>query len=287
MIKRKTTHLLWLLPSMVIIFLFTFFPFFKTIISSFINDDKLSIENFKLVLSDDNFLIALRNSLILSFGSVFTIIIGVWISLMVAKVINTFARDSLITIIFFQYMFITMAIYTGYTFIFQSDYGFINSLIINNGGKNINFLYSKHNAIWTILIIEIIKPISFVVAILSYRFVTYISDNLDILKSDCIKNDSFFLSKLMIKNSLSLILLLLFYLSAENLLSYPIGIYSNDISSMFTYHAQTLTAYINRALDLNSYGIASASSTILILIFSPTSFIIYILFKKGRNRNER
>ena len=286
MINKKFSHLLWLIPSLIIIFIFTVFPLFKTLIDSFISGGELSVHNFSSIFNDTNFLISIRNSFILTIGSLFTVIIGVWISLMIVKITNRYVRDSFVTIIFLQYMFISMAIYTGYSFIFEGNYGFINSLIINNGGKGINFLNSSHNAIWTILIIESIKPIPFIVAILSYRFITYSSNNKNILRNDCVRNDSLFFSKVMIKNSLPLIFILLFYFSAENFLSYPVGLYSNDLTSMFIYHAQTLTAYINRSLDLNLYGNAAATSMVIIMIVSTLTIGCYVsyLFIKRRNK---
>jgi len=279
MINKKAKHLLWLIPSLSIILLFTIVPLIRTIIDALINDGSININNFKSVFQDNNFLIALRNSSILTFGSIFSVGISIFVSISIAKVTNKHLKNSFISLIFLQYMFLAMAVYTGYSFIFQDNYGLINSLIIHNGGHNINFLHSQHNAIWTLLIIEIMKPISFITAIFSYRFIAYISKNKNLLKSDCISNDSLFLSKIMIKNSLGLIFLLLFYFSAENFLSYPIGIYSNDLTAMFTYHAQTLTAYINRSLDLNLFGNAAASSIIIIALMLLITSVCYTPYK--------
>ena len=73
--KRKWNELykpyLWLLPSMVVFGVFTFYPFLQTIYKSlFIVDsigrvrDFVGLENYIYVLKDQNFLLAVRNTLI-------------------------------------------------------------------------------------------------------------------------------------------------------------------------------------------------------------------------------
>lgn len=67
--RRRVAPYLWLLPSMLLFVLFTFYPFLQTIYKSlFIVDATghvkrfVGLENYLYILSDQRFLVALRNS---------------------------------------------------------------------------------------------------------------------------------------------------------------------------------------------------------------------------------
>lgn len=69
-IGRKVRPYFWLLPAFILFFLFTFYPFLQTIYKSlFIVDATghaktfVGLENYKYILSDERFLISLKNTL--------------------------------------------------------------------------------------------------------------------------------------------------------------------------------------------------------------------------------
>lgn len=93
--KMKVKYIkpyLWLIPSFLIFFIFTFYPFLKTIYQSFflVNAQGevtrfVGIENYLYILTDDKFLIAIKNTVIFT---AFTVPISKVIGFLLALLAN-------------------------------------------------------------------------------------------------------------------------------------------------------------------------------------------------------
>lgn len=66
---KKAKPYLWLLPSFILFAVFTFYPFFKTIVRSFFIVNRfgklgafVGVENYQMILTDPDFLLAIRNT---------------------------------------------------------------------------------------------------------------------------------------------------------------------------------------------------------------------------------
>src|SRR3972149_3556650 len=90
--KDNLAIFLFLLPALILFLLFVLYPIFQSIYYSLFNwkgfgpaEDFVGLDNFKNILSDKVFMIALRNALLLI---VFSIIIQLPLSLMLAVMVG-------------------------------------------------------------------------------------------------------------------------------------------------------------------------------------------------------
>lgn len=121
--RRTPTYkpLLLLLPTLLILGLFTIFPLFLNIYWAFTPHDKseikgATIENFKDLIADPTFAVGLRNSIIYGLLTLpFVMAISLLISSLIATVYRKWARGIWQTIFFLPY--VTNAIAVSLTFI--------------------------------------------------------------------------------------------------------------------------------------------------------------------------
>src|SRR6185436_10468363 len=129
---------LFLLPALILFLLFVIYPIFQSIYYSFFNwkgfgpaDDFVGLENFKNILSDKVFIIALRNALLLI---VFSLIIQLPLSLMLAVMVGRDmpGRAFFRTIFFMPYVISEVIAGIIWISMFSPDpeNGFINALLI-------------------------------------------------------------------------------------------------------------------------------------------------------------
>jgi sn-glycerol 3-phosphate transport system permease protein len=154
---RYSEPFLYLLPAIVFFIAFTYYPFFKTLGSSFFRVDAsnrlnefVGLENFIRVLTNHNFAKAILNTLVYSFvsGPVYIII-----AFLLALLANKKTRLSSVYEMLFA---ITMAMSMSVTaMIFKLMYnpsiGIINFFI----GRRINWLTDGRYALWALIIITV------------------------------------------------------------------------------------------------------------------------------------
>lgn len=137
------TIVLFLLPALVLFLLFVVYPIFQSIYYSFFNwkgfgpaDDFVGLDNFKNILSDKVFRIALRNAFLLI---VFSLLLQLPFSLLLAVMVG---RD-LPGRIFFRTVFfmpyVISEVITAIMWLFlmnpNPERGFINAVIVALGGE--------------------------------------------------------------------------------------------------------------------------------------------------------
>ncbi len=137
----------YLLPTLVLMFIFTIYPLFNTFMISFkeyynyIGDTFVSygLLNYKTVLTDSNYMNYLGNTMIITFVSVpLTICISLLISVALnsIKVLQRFLQ----TLYFLPYVTNTIAIGMVFAVMFEPQHGLVNSILRTLGMDAINWL---------------------------------------------------------------------------------------------------------------------------------------------------
>jgi len=124
---------LFLLPSLVIILLFSVYPLFRSLFMSFqkgslINQRYAGLENYQKVLTDPVFFKALKNTAWFAFA---VVPIALVISLAIAWIIFEKVKHKSFfeTIFFMPYVTSTIAIGIVFRYFFNGSYGIINYLL--------------------------------------------------------------------------------------------------------------------------------------------------------------
>ncbi len=284
---NKKTNIIWLIPIFITIFVFSIFPIIISLFDAFISDDgKFTLKYFSKVFNDPLFVKSLINSIFYSFTTFISIGLAIYISITIIGISNKYLKSSLSIIIFLQYMFLSLAISTGYIYLFRTNYGIINIFLSLFNVKNISFLNDVRYSVLTICFINIITSLPFLVTSFSYKGLTYLRKKEILIKSNNININDWVISKSIILNMINFILLLFYFSLVQNFLLYPIGLYSGDLSAIFVAESQTLVCYINRAISLGNYNNAAVCSLIsltFILFFTIIFTIIYYKIRKYKN----
>lgn len=153
MVEGKATSnffkgILYLLPAIILLAIFTFYPLINTFIISFKEEynymtngfDGWGFGNYELILNPKNpFKLYLLNTLIIVFVSVPLSII---LSLLIAVSLNSIKPLQKVfqTIFFLPYVTNTIAIGMVFAVMFESNQGLVNSVITMFGGTGVNWL---------------------------------------------------------------------------------------------------------------------------------------------------
>ncbi|CAT04696.1 sn-glycerol-3-phosphate transport system permease protein ugpA [Mesomycoplasma conjunctivae] len=277
---------LLLLPSILVILIFTFLPFIFSVTKSFsvqINPNRASsikfgFNNFTRVLYDENFQIAVRNSAIYALVALpITLVISLIIASTLASLHRKYARGFWQTVFFLPYVTSGIAVSVAFAFIFDSENGFINSIFnINvrwlNSGRNNSFL-----ALLVILASGVWRNLAFEVLILTTAMV---SVNPVLYKAAAIdgasKTTQFFRITLPSVSKTINFLITIGIISGIKV--FPIGIFP-DTSNATLNGGQTMLLFIYREVSESRFALAG-SATIYLFIFGVA---LSIVVKKGLN----
>ena len=161
---------LFLLPSLVIIFLFSVYPLFRSFIMSFqkgtlINQQYAGLENYQRVLTDPVFFRALQNTALFAFAVVpIALILSgacAWIIFEKVKYKSFFE-----TIFFMPYVTSTIAIGIVFRYFFNGSYGIINYLLSLVGIPPVNWLDNVNMSMTTLIIFGVWTSLAFNIIIL-------------------------------------------------------------------------------------------------------------------------
>lgn len=161
---------LYLLPTLVIIVVFSIYPLFKSLLLSFqsgtLNNLKFNgIDNYAYVIQDPRFHLALKNTAMYAFLVVpISIIISLYVAWLIfdrVKFKNTFE-----TLFFIPYLTSTIAIGIVFKYLFNQNYGFINYVLGWFNIAPINFLDDPNTAIWTLIIFGVWSSLAFNIIII-------------------------------------------------------------------------------------------------------------------------
>ncbi len=146
---------LFLLPSLVIIFLFSVYPLFRSFIMSFqkgtlINQQYAGLENYQRVLTDPVFFRALQNTALFAFA---VVPIALILSLAIAWIIfeKVKYKSFFETIFFMPYVTSTIAIGIVFRYFFNGSYGIINYLLSLVGIPPVNWLDNVNMSMTTLI----------------------------------------------------------------------------------------------------------------------------------------
>ncbi|MFV0519518.1 MAG: carbohydrate ABC transporter permease [Lachnospirales bacterium] len=151
----------FLLPTVLLILIFLYYPFLANIKNSFFdmtsfidaNSDFIGLENYKTLLVDKAFRNALFNTFKLM---VFVVIFQVGIALLLAVFVSNIKKGASFfrIVYFFPIVISATAIGLMFTLFYEYNYGMLNQLLISIGKEPVVWL-SKENA-FTMLMIPVI-----------------------------------------------------------------------------------------------------------------------------------
>ena len=148
--------ILYLLPALILLGIFTFYPLINTFIISFKEDydymtgsyKSFGFENYQLIFNPKNpFMKYLLNTMIIVFVSV---PLSILLSLLIAVALNSIKslQKFFQTIFFLPYVTNTIAIGMVFSVMFESNQGLINTIITMLGGKGVNWLGGNPTNQW-------------------------------------------------------------------------------------------------------------------------------------------
>jgi multiple sugar transport system permease protein len=160
LILKNFEPYLFLLPSIIILFLFLFFPLLWNIYISLHNVSILTIikewefvgfENFNNIFSDPNFFNSLKVTLVFVLG---TVLLQFGIGLLIALLLNQQIRASGLFRTLFIIPWTVSTVITGFSFkfLFDDNFGIINYGIEKLGLDSIQWFSDPALAIWIIII---------------------------------------------------------------------------------------------------------------------------------------
>jgi len=160
-IQDNLTIALFLLPALILFFIFVLYPIIQSVYYSTFNwkgfgpaVDFVGLANFKKILTDRVFLIALRNGLlIVTFSLLFQLPLSMFLAVMVARDLP--GRAFFRTIFFMPYVLSEVITAYIWLFLFNPDpeRGFLNALVTLGGGKPVLFLGNTDIVLITVFVV--------------------------------------------------------------------------------------------------------------------------------------
>ena len=148
--KKKSPLLIFLVPGMVCLFLFMYFPFLENIKNSFYDMtsivrmpgsewDYLGLENYKKIFSDQDLKVAILNSLKMMF---LTVVFEVGIGFVLAVMVMNIKKGQQIfrTVFFFPIVISATAIGLLFKLFYNFDGGMLNQILLSLGVEKVNWL---------------------------------------------------------------------------------------------------------------------------------------------------
>ena len=160
LILKKFEPYLFLLPAIIILFLFLFFPLIWNIYISLHDVSILTIikewefvgfENFNSIFEDPNFFNSLKVTIVFVFG---TVLLQFGIGLLIAILLNQQIRASGLFRTLFIIPWTVSTVITGFSFkfLFDDNFGIINHGIEKLGLDSVQWFSDTALAIWIIII---------------------------------------------------------------------------------------------------------------------------------------
>ena len=172
MLKKNRKGYLYLLPALIILSVFVFYPIINTIIFSF-DETKakgfvFGFGSYKYLFQDKRFLQSLLNTVIYA---AIVPALSVFISLLLANALvsikNEKVRGIFQSIYFLPYVTSLVAIGIVWSWLFNSEYGIINFFLEKIGINPINWLSDPKYAMVALIIFAVWKSLAFNTLILT------------------------------------------------------------------------------------------------------------------------
>ena len=160
-IQDNLTIALFLLPALILFCIFVLYPIIQSVYYSMFNwkgfgpaVDFVGLQNFRKILTDRVFLIALRNGLlIVTFSLLFQLPLSMFLAVMVARDLP--GRAFFRTIFFMPYVLSEVITAYMWLFLFNPDpeRGFLNAIVTLWGGGPVLFLGNTNIVLITVFVV--------------------------------------------------------------------------------------------------------------------------------------
>ena len=271
---------LYLLPSILVLTVFTLYPLVKAFLMSFQEDysiidgsfDGINLANYMDLFSDDVFLKSLANT---SLYVVFVVPVSILLSLVLAVLINDTvrARPVFQTIYFLPYVTSVIAIGIVWSWIFNSNYGLLNYILSLFGIEAIPWLNDPHYALPALIIFSIWKSLAFNILIFLAGLQSISPDIYQAARIDSTPR-----TRVFFKVTVPQLRPILVYAFLMGLIN-AFKVY-NEVFSLFqgdagpANSAITVVYYIyDKFYNSNDYGVASAAAVVLFVIILALTMI--------------
>ncbi|WP_277345682.1 carbohydrate ABC transporter permease [Mycoplasma phocoeninasale] len=292
-----------MIPSLITILLLTIIPFILVIIGSFRvnvgftrNDTVFGFGNFRTLFNDTTFIIAIRNSLVYAVVALpISLSISLLISSAISQVIKKRARGFWQTVFFLPYVTSGIAVSLAFAFIFRSQGGLINKILLDlKIVKNpINFLEDNSSGSWNAFFVILIRGIwgnlAFQILILTSSM---LSVNPDLYKAASIDGASS--RKQFYTITLPAISKTISFLFTIGIIGgikiFPLALFNNSPESALQFNGQSILLYIF-AVTKTDFALAGAASIVLFILGLALSFglrkIVFFTLKGVRTLGEK
>lgn len=172
MLKKSYKGYLYLLPSLIVLAIFIFYPIINTIIFSFdetkASGFKFGFGSYKYLFTDKRFLKSLLNTVIYAaIVPALSVVISLLLANTLVNLKNKKIRSLFQSIYFLPYVTSLVAIGIVWSWLFNSEYGVINYILGFIGINPINWLNSPKWAIPALIIFAVWKSLAFNTLILT------------------------------------------------------------------------------------------------------------------------
>lgn len=271
--KKSMKGYLYLMPALIIMFIFTLYPLAKAIYMSFCEDysiiygtyDQIGLGNYKDLFEDAVFLKALKNT---SIYVVFVVPCSIALSLLIAVLLNSKIKcqGMFQTIYFLPYVTSVIAIGIVWSWIFNSNYGLLNHMLSWFGIEAIPWLNSPDYALTALIIFSIWKSMAFDILIFLAGLQTISPDLYNAARVDATPKWRVFM-----KITVPGIMPMIAYAFVMGIIN-AFKVY-NEVFSLFNGNAGpansaiTVVYYIyDKFYNSANYGVAAAASVVLFVI---------------------
>lgn len=286
--KRHTVSYTMVLPFIVIFTIFTLLPILSAIILSFTNFNMLELPHFvgwlnykRLVLEDDVFLIAFKNTLVFAFinGP-----ISYLLSFLLAWIINEMPRKFRVfmTIVFYAPS-VTGNVYFLWKYLFSGDiYGLVNGFLMRMGILKEPVLWFQDPQYNLTIVIIIQLWLSLGVSFLAFiaGFQSIDRSQYEACAIDGVKNRFQELWYITIPNMKEM---MLFGAVMQIASTFSVGAITQELTGGYTSVQYSTLTIINHLTDYGTVryemGYASAIAVILFIMVLVTKKIIFRLLK--------
>lgn len=164
---------LYLLPALIVITIFQFYPIFKSFVMGFYTNfdyltgavHEMGLDNFIYVLKDVEFHLALRNTFIFAF---FAAPLGIAVALIIALILNSNIRFKRFfqSAYFLPFITSTTAVSIVWSWMLNKDYGIVNAILNAFGMADINWLTNAKMTIPILIVLSIWKGLGYKIIII-------------------------------------------------------------------------------------------------------------------------
>lgn len=165
---KKMKGYLYIFPAVLIILVFNLYPIIKSFDMAFYEDfDYITgqvfqrgFENFKYVLSDPDFYLALKNTGIFVLISVpITMVVSLLFALLLNS--NIKFQSFLRSVYFIPFVTSTVALSIVWRWIFNGDYGVLNHIMVFFGGSKVKWLTDKKYTMLILCVFNVWKTMGY------------------------------------------------------------------------------------------------------------------------------